>query len=53
MVIIFSFQDIRLRLRQTEKQLQDQIEANRKLNIYIGDVLANVMASNPQILEKS
>ena len=48
-----SFQDIRLRLRQTERQLQEQVEANRKLNLYIGDVLANVMASNPQILEKS
>merc|ERR1719415_142542 len=46
-------QDIRLRLRQTERQLQEQVEANRKLNLYIGDVLANVMASNPQILEKS
>ena len=41
-------QDIRLKLRQTEKQLQEQIEANRKLNLYIGNVLANVMASSRQ-----
>ena len=46
-------QDIRLKLRHTEKQLAEQVEANKKLTVYMGEVLANVMASNPQILERS
>ena len=36
-----------------EKQLSEQVEANKKLKKYMGDVLVNVMASNPQILEKN
>jgi len=46
-------QDIRLRLRLVEKQLKEQVEANKKLKQYVGDVLVNVMTSNPQILEKN
>jgi len=46
-------QDIRLRLRLVEKQLKEQLEANKQLKQYVGDVLVNVMTSNPQILEKN
>ena len=46
-------QDIRLKLKQTEKQLAEQEEANRQLNVYLGEVLASVMAKNPQILERN
>ena len=45
--------DIRLKLKQTEKQLAEQEEANRQLNVYLGEVLASVMAKNPQILERN
>jgi len=45
-------QDIRLKLKHAEQQLAEQVEANRKLNGYLGEVLANVMASNPQLLER-
>jgi len=46
-------QDIRMRLRFVEKQLKEQVEANKQLKQYVGDVLVNVMSSNPQILEKN
>ena len=46
-------QDLRARLRKVEKQLQDQIDVNNQLKQYMGDVLVNVMANNPQILEKN
>ena len=42
-----------MRLRFVEKQLKEQVEANKQLKQYVGDVLVNVMSSNPQILEKN
>jgi len=46
-------QDLRSRLRLTEKQLMEQVDVNNQLKAYMGDVLMNVMSSNPQILEKN
>ena len=46
-------QDLRSRLRLTEKQLKEQVDVNNQLKAYMGDVLMNVMSSNPQILEKN
>jgi len=44
--------DLRAKLKSTEKKLNDQYEANKQLKMYMGEMLANVMESNPQILEK-
>merc|ERR1712107_632260 len=46
-------QDLRSRLRLVERQLQEQVHTNNQLKQYMNDVLANVMANNPQILEKN
>jgi len=46
-------QDLRSRLRLVEKQLMEQVDVNNQLKTYMGDVLMNVMSSNPQILEKN
>ena len=52
-ILIVLFQDLRSRLRLVEKQLQEQVHTNNQLKQYMNDVLANVMANNPQILEKN
>ena len=31
----------------------EQVDVNNQLKAYMGDVLMNVMSSNPQILEKN
>lgn len=46
-------QDLRSRFRLVEKQLMEQTDVNNQLKTYMGDVLMNVMSSNPQILEKN
>lgn len=45
--------DIRSRLRKLEQELQDQMEVNNQLKSYVGEVLVNIMVSNPDVLEKS
>ena len=52
-ILIVLLQDLRSRLRLVEKQLQEQVHTNNQLKQYMNDVLANVMANNPQILEKN
>ena len=45
--------DIRVKLRVTEQELNDQKEVNSKLKQYLGEVLGNIMVKNPQMLEKT
>jgi len=46
-------QKIRLKLRQVEQELTNQKEVNSQLRQYVGEVLVNIMATNPQIFENS
>ena len=45
--------DIRVKLRVTVQELNDQKEVNVKLKQYLGEVLGNIMVKNPQMLEKT
>eukprot|EP00091_Calanus_sinicus_P009098 TRINITY_DN21490_c0_g1_i1.p1 TRINITY_DN21490_c0_g1~~TRINITY_DN21490_c0_g1_i1.p1 ORF type:complete len:200 (-),score=81.50 TRINITY_DN21490_c0_g1_i1:133-732(-) len=45
-------EDIRVKLRQAEQELSDQKEVNSQLKQYVGEVLVNIMLTNPQILQK-
>ena len=44
---------VRSRLRKLEQELQDQMEVNNQLKSYVGEVLVNIMVSNPEVLEKN
>ena len=46
-------QDIRVKLRMVEQELREQKEVNCKLKHYVGEVLADIMVKNPQMLEKN
>lgn len=43
--------DVRLRLKEKEKELNEQLQVNKELNQYVQKVLISVMAKNPQLLE--
>merc|ERR1712142_43469 len=43
--------DVRLRLKEKEKELNEQLHVNKELNQYVQKVLISVMAKNPQLLE--
>ena len=44
--------DLRRMLAETRAELLDQKEVNMQLKQYVGDVLVNIIAENPNILEK-
>ena len=44
--------DLRRMLVETRAELLDQKEVNMQLKQYVGDVLVNIIAENPNILEK-
>jgi len=43
--------DIRIRLKDKEKELTEQLQVNSQLKQYVDKMLINVMAKNPQLLE--
>lgn len=44
--------DLRRMLAEVRAELLDQKEVNMQLKQYVGDVLVNILAENPNILEK-
>ena len=46
-------QIIRMKLKQVEKELNNQKEVNNQLRQYVGEVLLSIMVKNPHILENS
>ena len=46
-------QIIRMKLRQVEKELNNQKGVNNQLRQYVGEVLVSIMVKNPHILENS
>lgn len=45
--------DIRVQLKAKEKELDKQVQVHKEIKQYLDKVLSNVMAMNPQLLEKS
>ena len=44
--------DLRRMLAEVRAELVDQKEVNMQLKQYVGDVLVNILAENPNLLEK-
>ena len=44
--------DLEQRILLLERELEDQKEVHKQLKAYVGEVLSNIMMTNPQVLER-